>query len=178
MSLIPASRLRTTAFALASMLAAAVATAEPATITGTVIAADTGQPPSSGACLSAYDLGDSAPVASTCIDPQTGAYTLAGLQAGVDYVISVRSTLPYPTEMWLPGGPTRIDAQSVVAPATANANVPLAGTLTGTLSRFDGQPAAGISVSLFHGGWEYQCCGQTTTGSDGTWTIRGLYPTQ
>ena len=65
-------------------LTAAPAAATPATITGTVLAADTGQPPTTGACVYAYGDSDGSLVAGACID-STGAYTIEGLEAGVAY---------------------------------------------------------------------------------------------
>jgi protocatechuate 3,4-dioxygenase beta subunit len=173
-------RFRIVALSLATVAASAVATAasaaaDQASITGTVVALDTGQPPSTGACLDAYGLSDSTPVTSSCMDPQTGAFTLDGLQAGLYYQIRVRVGLPYPIEMWL-SGVTRSDADLVAAPATVTVNVPLAGSLTGTLSLYDGQPAAGIPVLPYSWLNDLRCCGQATTGADGRWTISGLYP--
>jgi hypothetical protein len=115
-------------------------------LSGTVVAADTGQPPSAGACVYAYGDSDGSLVAATCIDVQTGAYTIEGLEAGVAYRIRVTSNAPYPFETWLPGGPTFNDAQAVVAPATVDVSLPLAGTLVGTLIYSDGSPAADESV--------------------------------
>jgi protocatechuate 3,4-dioxygenase beta subunit len=154
---------------------AAPAAAEPATITGTVLAADTGQPPTTGACVYAYGDGDGSLAASACID-STGAYTIEGLEAGVAYRLQVSASTPYPDETWLPGGPTFNDAQAVQAPATADATIPLAGTLTGTLTRSDGSPAADENVNVYLADREESCC-VSATGADGTWMMDGLYPT-
>lgn len=173
-------RLRVTGLSLATVMASAVATAapaaaDPASITGTVVAADTGLPPA-GACVDARSTADDSVVATSCIDAQTGAYSLDGLLEFSTYKIVVRASPPYPAQMWLPGGPTTLEALLYTAPAVVDVTVPLAGTLTGTLTGSDGQPAANIPVSLYDPNLEYQCCGRTTTGADGRWTISGLYP--
>jgi hypothetical protein len=51
--------------------------------------------------------------------------------------------------MWWPGGPTINDAQAVVAPATVDVSLPLAGTLVGTLMR--GAQISGIDATLAPG---------------------------
>jgi hypothetical protein len=155
---------------------AAPAVAEPATISGTVLEANTGQPPS-GACVYAYRDSDGSLAAGTCIDLQTGAYTIADLEAGVAYRIQVSSGAPYPQEMWWPGGPTINDAQAAVAPATVDIALPLAGTLAGTLMRSDGSPAADEFVTVFLANREEPFGRYTTTGADGSWRIGDLYPT-
>ncbi len=157
-------------------LTAAPAAATPATITGTVLAADTGQPPTTGACVYAYGDSDGSLVAGACID-STGAYTIEGLEAGVAYRLQVSAIVPYPNATWLPGGPTFNDAQAVQAPATADATIPLAGTLTGTLTRSDGSSAADENVTVYLADRHESCCGSVLTSADGTWTIDGLYPT-
>jgi hypothetical protein len=157
-------------------LSAAPAVADSATISGTVLDPDTGQPPSHGACVYAYSESDGS-LAGTCIDLQTGAYTIDGLQAGTAYRIQVTSVAPYPQEMWWPGGPTVNDAQPVVAPATVDVSLPLAATLVGTLTRSDGLPAADEFVTVFLTNREEPFGRYTTTGADGSWTIGGLYPT-
>ncbi len=157
-------------------LSAAPAAAEPASISGTVLEADTGQPPT-GACVYAYRDSDGSLAAGTCIDPQTGAYILDSLEAGIAYRIQVRSGAPYPQEMWWPGGPTINDAQAVVAPATVDVSLPLAGTLVGTLMRSDGSPAADEFVTVFLADREEAFGRFTRTGADGSWRIGDLYPT-
>jgi hypothetical protein len=174
-------RLAATTIGLLTFLASlassvAPAAAEPATISGTVLEANTGQPPT-GACVYAYRASDGGIAAGTCIDPQTGAYTLDGLEAGVAYRIQVSSGAPYPQEMWWPGGPTINDAQPVEAPATVDVSLPLAGTLVGTLTRSDGSPAAGEFVTVFLANREEAFGRYTTAGPDGSWTIGDLYPT-
>jgi hypothetical protein len=176
-------RLPVLAAGLAACLTAAVGTAgsaaaEPATITVTVVGADTGQPLATGVCVDAYSVSDGTVAATDCTDSQTGVHTLDGLQALAEYKIRITAGLPYPAETWLPGGPTTLEAQPVAAPATVEEALPLAGTLTGTLTRSDGQAAAGVPVVMFDANLEYQCCGQATTAADGTWTITGLFPAQ
>jgi protocatechuate 3,4-dioxygenase beta subunit len=157
-------------------LSAVPAAADPATISGTVLDPGTGQPPTHGACVYAYSESDGS-LAGTCIDLQTGAYTIDGLQAGTAYRIQVTSVAPYPQEMWWPGGPTVNDAQPVVAPTTVDVSLPLAVTLVGTLTRSDGSPAADESVTVFLANREEAFGRSTTTGADGSWTIGDLYPT-
>jgi hypothetical protein len=65
----------------------------------------------------------------------------------------------------------------VVAPATVDVSLPLAGTLVGTLIRSDGSPAADESVVVFLADREEAFGRFTTTGPDGNWTIGDLYPT-
>src|ERR687887_355028 len=107
---VPSRRLATTVGLLAFLpslaLSAAPAAAEPATISGTVLDAGSGQPPPTGACA------------------------LDGLETGVAYRLQVVSGAPYPQETWWPGGPAINDAQAVVAPATVDVRLPLASTLT------------------------------------------------
>jgi hypothetical protein len=115
---LPTGRFAATTVGLVTVVAglgltAAPAAAVPATIAGTVIAADTGQPPTTGACVYAYD-GDFNIVAGACID-SAGAYTIEGLEAGVAYRLQVSASVPYPNATWLPGGPTFNDAQAVLA---------------------------------------------------------------
>jgi hypothetical protein len=174
-------RLAATAVGLLTMLAslvvsAAPAAAQPATISGTVLEAHTGQPPT-GACVYAYRDSDGSLAAGTCIDPQTGAYTIDGLEYAVAYRVQVSSGAPYPQEMWWPGGPTINDAQAVVAPATVDVSLPLAGTLVGTLMSSDGSPVADEFVTVFLANREEAFGRYTTTGADGSWRIDGLYPT-
>jgi hypothetical protein len=163
-------------FLASVVLSAAPAAAESATISGTVLEANTGQPPT-GACVYAYRDSDGSLAAGTCIDLQTGAYTIDGLEAGVAYRIQVSSGAPYPQEMWWPGGPTINDAQAVVAPATVDVSLPLAGTLVGTLMRSDGSPVADEFVTVFLADREEAFGRSTTTGADGSWRIGDLYPT-
>jgi hypothetical protein len=173
-------RLAATALGLLSFLASltigvAPAAAQTATISGTVLATDTGQPP--GGCVYAYRASDGSLAAGTCMDPQTGAYAIDGLEEGVAYRIQVSSGAPYPQETWWPGGPTINDAQPVVAPATVNVSVPPAGTLVGTLMRSDGSPAVGEFVTIFLADREEAFGRSTTTGTDGSWGIGDLFPT-
>jgi hypothetical protein len=156
-------------------LSAAPAAADPASVSGTVLDPGTGQPPTHGACVYAFSESDGSS-AGTCIDLQTGAYTIDGLQAGTAYRIRVTSVAPYPQEMWWPGGPTVNDAQLVVAPATVDVSLPLAAALVGTLTRSDGSPAADEFVTVFLTNREEPFGRYTTTDADGTWTIDGLYP--
>ena len=178
---VPSRRLATTVGLLAFLpslaLSAAPAAAEPATISGTVLDAGSGQPPPTGACVDAYLASDGSLVAAACIDLPTGAYTLDGLETGVAYRLQVVSGAPYPQETWWPGGPTINDAQAVVAPATVDVRLPLASTLTGTLTRSDGSAAADEFVTVFLADREAAFGRYTTTGADGSWTIDGLYPT-
>ncbi|HEU4400134.1 MAG TPA: carboxypeptidase-like regulatory domain-containing protein [Actinomycetota bacterium] len=161
---------------LASLVAgAAPAAAQAATISGTVLATDTGQPP--GGCVYAYRSSDGSLAAGTCMDLQTGAYSIEGLEVGVAYRIQVSSGAPYPQETWWPGGPTINDAQPVVAPATVDVGLPPAGTLVGTLKRSDGSPVADEFVTVFLANREEPFGRYTTTGADGSWSIGDLYPT-
>ncbi len=173
-------RLPVAAAGLAACLAAAVATAAPAraeiaTISGRLLAADTGQPPTSGACVNAFAASDGAPVATSCVD-ETGAYTLDGLTAGSGYFIVVNAGLPYVTNMWLPGSPTFADAQPVVAPATVDVTLPVGGTLTGTMRFADGEPAAYVAVRVFLAERPDECCMYVRADGGGKWTFDGLYP--
>jgi hypothetical protein len=173
-------RLAVTTLGLLPLLAslvvsAAPAAAQPATISGTVLATDTGQPP--GGCVYAYRASDGGLAAGTCMDLQTGAYSIDGLEAGVAYRILVSSGAPYPQETWWPGGPTINDAQPVEAPATVDVSVPPAGTLVGTLLRSDGSPVADEFVTVFLADREEAFGRSATTGADGSWSIADLYPT-
>jgi hypothetical protein len=175
-------RLAATTIGLLTFLASlalgeAPAAADPASISGTVSDASTGQPPPTGACAYAYRDSDGSLAAGTCIDLQTGAYSLDGLEAGVAYRIQVSAGAPYPQETWWPGGPTIRDAQAVVAPATVDVSLPFAGALAGTLMRSDGSPAADEFVTVFLADREEAFGRYTTTAADGNWTIDGLYPT-
>ncbi|MFG3298422.1 collagen binding domain-containing protein [Micromonospora chersina] len=154
------------------------ASAAAASITGHVLDAQTGGAPANGACVYAWEANGGGIVAGTCVDLQTGAFTLDGLESGVGYRIEVSPGGDlYPAQTWLPGAATSSDAVPVVAPAVLDVALPRAGTLTGTLTRSDGTPAAGLNVLVWLANREEAFGRSTTTAEDGSWTIGGLYPT-
>ncbi|MGC5022301.1 MSCRAMM family protein [Micromonospora sp. DT47] len=159
-------------------LQAGPAAAETATISGRVLDAQSGLPPAFGACVTAHDDNDGHIVATACIDLQSGAFAVDGLESGVGYRIEVGSGGDaYPLETWLPGGPTINHAVPVVAPAVLDIPLPRAGTLTGTLTRSDGAPAADLPVVVWLSDREEAFGRTATTAADGSWTIGQLYPT-
>ena len=122
------------AAALATGVLAAPAQAEPSTITGTITAADTGQPVV--ACLDIYDL-DYNGVAFTCTD-DLGQYTAEGLTAGAQYKVWVNSQDSTYRSNWADGADDFETTTAHTAPATVDASLQLArevgtATLSGTL---------------------------------------------
>ncbi|EWT00633.1 hypothetical protein N865_14315 [Intrasporangium oryzae NRRL B-24470] len=141
----------------------APAHAEPAALSGTVTAADTGQPLQ--ACVTVYDLSYSW-VDSACTD-DAGHWSVASTEAGVAYKVAVQAFDGKHVEQWAGGASSFENAAEYVAPATADAALALGGTISGTLTRADGsQGYAWIDVSKLDSG---EIVGGASTW-DGTWS--------
>ncbi|WP_157623329.1 carboxypeptidase-like regulatory domain-containing protein [Terrabacter sp. Root85] len=148
---------------IATSVVAAPASAEPATLSGTVVDDATGA--AVPACVIVYDTSYSY-IDQACTD-ELGAWSVTTTESGVAYKVEIQ---PY-DGVHLPEWATDADgfdsAAEVVAPATVAARVAEGAVVTGHLTRSDGSPADGTSVSL----WPENAAAATGFAyvSDGTW---------
>jgi hypothetical protein len=127
----------------------APAQAEPAGLSGTVTAADTGQPVQ--ACVTVYDLSYSW-VDNACTD-DAGHWSVASTQAGVAYKVEVNTSDGSHVGEWANDARWFENAQEFVAPAIVDVSLTLGGTLAGTLTRADGsQDYASVGIDSTSGG--------------------------
>ncbi|WP_106297860.1 carboxypeptidase-like regulatory domain-containing protein [Knoellia remsis] len=132
---------------LALGLLSAPAHAEPSTLSGTITSDVTGEPV--GGCVTAYDT-DYTYVNGTCSD-ETGAWTL-DVEAGVAYKLEVTAFDGRHVGEWAQDADSFEAAQAFVAPATVDVGLRVGGTIGGSLTRADGSPAEGASVSVLRSG--------------------------
>lgn len=117
------------------------------TFSGTVTAADTGEP--LDACVHAYAASDFQPAGWTCTGAESpGRWTMSQLAAGTAYKFEVTTWDGRHVNAWAPDASRFDSAASYVGPATINVALELGGTLTGVLLGADGQPQAGVSASI------------------------------
>jgi hypothetical protein len=130
--------------AVAPAVAAPAAAAAPAEIVGALHDIDTGLPIPNALVAVATPAYELKGWTSTDL---SGNYTLGGLEAGAEYVLSVLPPAPYRLQ-WLPrplaagGQPQRFVAPNVVDAALSQDTY-----VSGTLRDTDGSPAAGARVS-------------------------------
>lgn len=154
---------------LASSVVVAPAHAEPATLSGT-ISGDDGAPVQgcAGAYTEAYDWAGSA-----CAD-DAGHWVIDGLEAGVAYKVTVDTWDGVHLGEWAQDAQSFDEATSYVAPSTVDTVLASGGTISGTLNRADGSPAAWANVTV----WTPDLTTQvrwTTVSDDGSFTA--LVPT-
>ncbi|HET9654850.1 MAG TPA: carboxypeptidase-like regulatory domain-containing protein [Kineosporiaceae bacterium] len=166
--------MRRTLVALTAVLLAAVplagsvpaAQAATATISGTITAADTGQPVPL-ACLVAYPNDGSFPQ-NACSD-SLGRYQLTQLSAGVQYQLHVWATGPF-LGQWARGATDQRSATSYAAPATVDFALARGVQVSGTVRDTEGSPVAGASV-----GFQPAVNSSVVDGADTTTTANGTY---
>lgn len=148
---------------LAFSVVSAPAHAESAGLSGTVTAADTGQPVP--ACVTVYDLSYSW-IDSACTD-DAGHWSVASTEAGVAYKVEVNTYDGTHVGEWASGASSFDQAAEFVAPTTVDVSVALGGTISGTLTRADGsQGWASIGIDKVASG---ENAAYTSTW-DGTWS--------
>lgn len=148
---------------IATSVVAAPASAEPATLSGTVVDETDGGPVP--ACVVVYDTSASY-VDQACTD-DTGAWSLTTAEAGVAYKLEIQPNDGLHLPRWATDADGFDTATEVVAPATVSTRVAEGAVLTGHLTRSDGSPADGTSVSL----WPENAAAATGSAYvfDGTW---------
>ncbi|WP_207556138.1 MSCRAMM family protein [Intrasporangium flavum] len=131
---------------LASSVAVAPAHAEPATLSGTITAADTGEP--INACVSLSS--DDGSGGFTCTDA-AGHWEATDLNAGSSYTVYVlaRGAQEWFTRTYLPGVVNPEDATAYEAPGVADLSWQPEAQASGTVTRPDGDPAAYSWVDLY-----------------------------
>ena len=151
---------------VASAVLAAPAQAEPASLTGTITAEDTGAPVAG--CVSVYGAHDWSWLGGTCAD-ETGQWTVEGLEAGVDYKVEVEVWDGFHLSEWADGAESYDDATVYTAPARVDMSLAVGGRLEGTLLRADGSPAewSGVTVTTSDGSTDV---GNAWTDETGTWS--------
>lgn len=122
---------------LASALLPAAAHAEPAALTGTIAAADTGAPLQG--CVSVYDT-EWNWAGGACSD-ESGQWMIGDLEAGRAYKVEVTTWEGAYVGEWAQDARSFEEAESFVAPAEVPVSLELGAQLTGTLTRADGSPA-------------------------------------
>lgn len=137
------------------------------------------------ACVTAYTSGDKS-WAGSATTATGGGYVIGGLAAGQYYLLYTDCGAGAYAQEWYPATGTTAPSPGVTGSGTvsvswstqtagANITLPLAGTVTGTVtSSTTGLPLSGICVSSFAAGGGY--IGRTTTGAAGTYTLGGLPP--
>lgn len=144
---------------IASAMLSSPAQAEPASLSGTLTAADTGAPVP--ACVDVYGAQDWSWVGSACAD-ESGQWTVDGLEAGLDYKVQAQVWDGTYLSEWADGARGYDDASIYTAPAQVDITLDRGGRMEGTLLRPDGSPVEWGSVSVTTPD------GQTEVGS--TWT--------
>lgn len=124
-------------------LLSAPAHAESATLSGTITSDSTGEPV--GGCVTIYDTDDNY-VGNTCSD-DTGTWSI-DVEAGMAYKIEVAAYDGHHLSEWAQDAATFDDAATVIAPAIVDTGLQVGGTIGGTLTRPDGSPAEGASVTV------------------------------
>lgn len=147
-------------------LAAVPAAAEPAQITGTITAGDTGDPVQT--CVYAYDASTWDFAGGACSD-ESGAYVIDGLSAGTGYLLETVSIDEFLGE-WAHDRTNFWDADTVVAPAAVDFSLDRGIPMSGHLSYADGSPAAGAWVSVYSEDLS-QNAGGTSVDENGDWSV-------
>lgn len=135
-------------------------------LSGTITAEDTGAPLQ--ACVSMTDEADTY-IASTCT-AEDGTWTVGGLVAGAGYKVEFEAYDDVHVGEWANDATSYADADLITAPATVDAALATGGHLQGTLTRADGQPAEGASVSISSSTDDGSTAAFAYTDQDGAWT--------
>lgn len=129
---------------LAVGVLAAPAHADPASLSGTITAADTGNP--LAGCVDVYGASDYSWAGSACADA-TGQWTVDGLQSGVGYKVQAQSSEGMYLSEWAQDAQDFGAATSYTAPAVVDIALEPGARLEGTLTKADGSPAAWANVA-------------------------------
>jgi len=117
--------------------------ADPATLSGTITSDATGEPVSG--CITVYDT-DYNYVTGACSD-ELGAWS-ADVEAGLSYKLDVQAYDGRHIGEWAQDASSFDGAVAFTAPATVDVALQVGGTIGGTLTRPDGSPAEGASVTV------------------------------
>jgi len=137
-----------------------------AALSGTVTADDTGEPLS--ACVTAYNA-EQDYSANTCA-AEDGTWTIDHLEAGASFTVEFEMWDGIHLSEWSPDAATYEDAVPVTAPAVVDAGLAVGGTLEGTLTRADGQPAEWANVSVVSADDTQRAGGWASTDETGHWS--------
>ena len=150
------SRFRTSRLAAAILvavgslgLAAPPASAEPASMTGTVRDEATGLPIAS-ACVNVYASDSFTYVGGACTDA-AGSFTVPGLDSAATYKVAVSP--PFEGLLlseWYPDAPD-YGAATAISPGDIDVRLAQGGKLGGTLAAADGAPAEGYFIHVWKG---------------------------
>lgn len=151
---------------LASSLSSVPAHAEPAALTGTITAQDTGAPLQG--CVNVYTT-DSSWAGGTCAD-ETGHWSLDGLESGTAFKVEVTAWDGVHLGQWATGAADFDTATEFLAPATVDVSLALGGTMTGRLTRADGSPAEGASITIVDPATQASVAWASAWGGDGSWS--------
>jgi protocatechuate 3,4-dioxygenase beta subunit len=135
-------------------------------LSGTITADDTGAPLQ--ACVSLTDEADTY-IASTCA-AEDGTWTVGGLVAGAGYKVEFEANDDVHVGEWANDATSYATADFITAPATVDAALAKGGHLQGTLTRADGQPAEGASVSISSSTDDGSVAAFASTDQDGAWS--------
>ncbi|WP_323095482.1 carboxypeptidase-like regulatory domain-containing protein [Intrasporangium sp. YIM S08009] len=134
---------------LASSVVVAPAHAEPATLSGTITAADTGDPLEVCVTVSTLDPDDTSG-GVTCTD-EAGHWEVGDLTPGQQYIVfaNYRGSDRWFATAWLPGVQSEDLAARFTAPGTADFAWQPDGQVSGAISFSDGSPADYAGVSFY-----------------------------
>jgi hypothetical protein len=160
---------------LVSSVATAPASAEPAALSGTITAAETGAP--LAGCVALYDLQYNQ-VDSQCTDA-SGQWSVATTQSGVAYKVQFQPNDPSYKGEWAVDAASFETAAEIAAPAVVPGALVSYGdpSLTGTItSDATGEPIEGC-VGVYRAdtfGYGGSTCTGDATGIPGHWSLYGL----
>jgi hypothetical protein len=137
-----------------------------ASLSGTVTADDTGEPLS--ACVTAYNAQQD--FSANACAAEDGTWTIDHLEAGASFTVEFEMWDGIHLSEWAPDAATYEDAVPVTAPAVLDAGLAVGGTLEGTLTRADGQPAEWASVSVVSADDAQRADGWASTDETGRWS--------
>lgn len=156
-----------TLLAFVTLAGAVPAGADTASLSGTIVGADTGAAVG-GQCLDAYTADTYEWVSSTC-SADDGSWTIDNLQTGVQYKIQVQPGSGY-VGQWVAGHGDFSSADSFTAPGDPiTITVQRAATVAGTLTDAAGQPVPDATVEVHDAGTGEQL-GISWTDWNGQWS--------
>lgn len=152
---------------LAAGLLAAPAHADPASLSGTLTLADTGQP--AQGCVNVYTAEDASYAGGACTSDETGQWLVDGLDSTVAYRVQGSVWDGEHVDTWAGGGYSFVTAADVAAPGEVDIAVELGARFEGTLTNADGTPAVDVSVDVAAPG-DGDAVGYGYTDESGAWS--------